>query len=159
MVCSIAGGCYAHVSRLGAPSLCAAACTCMLATSRCKTKVHCMIVVTYRLHHSCQPAVFTVRFPTKHPACLLFFRQRAVRFLHCCMSMTWAMLHFRYVDITGQIINECSFKVLKDDEVHGWLGASPDGLVQPLGLLRSPLSVMSCHHTFAPYKHLHHTSI
>lgn len=86
------------------------------------------------------------------------------------------MLHFRYVDITGQTINECSFKVLKDDEVHGWLGASPDGLVQPLGLLpplvydvmsahlctiqayesltyaqkMRLLSTMSCQHIFAP---------
>ena len=39
----------------------------------------------------------------------------------------------RYEEITGQSIEECSFKALRDDEVHGWLGASPDGLVQGLG--------------------------
>ena len=67
--------------------------------------------------------------------------------------MTGPMLHFRYVDITGQTINECSFKVLKDDEVHGWLGASPDGLVQPFGLL-TPLCLPCDVST-----HLHHQSI
>lgn len=39
----------------------------------------------------------------------------------------------RYGDITGQSIDKCSFKMARDDEVHGWLGASPDGLVQSLG--------------------------
>jgi hypothetical protein len=30
---------------------------------------------------------------------------------------------------TGHIITPCRFAVLRDDEVHGWLGASPDGLI------------------------------
>lgn len=40
----------------------------------------------------------------------------------------------RYGEITGHNIDKCSFKMARDDEVHGWLGASPDGLVQSLGL-------------------------
>ncbi|KAL0042026.1 hypothetical protein WJX77_001122 [Trebouxia sp. C0004] len=40
----------------------------------------------------------------------------------------------RYGEITGHSIDMCSFKMVRDDEVHGWLGASPDGLVQSLGL-------------------------
>ena len=41
---------------------------------------------------------------------------------------------YRYGEVTGQVIEECGFRVLRDDAVHGWLGASPDGLVQPSGL-------------------------
>ena len=26
----------------------------------------------------------------------------------------------------------CRFRVLRDDDVHGWLGASPDGLINGL---------------------------
>ena len=36
----------------------------------------------------------------------------------------------RYQEITGLSVQSCSFKMLRDDEVHGWLGASPDGLVE-----------------------------
>ncbi len=39
----------------------------------------------------------------------------------------------RYGEITGHSIDKCSFKMARDDVVHGWLGASPDGLVQSLG--------------------------
>ncbi|KAK9863175.1 hypothetical protein WJX84_006084 [Apatococcus fuscideae] len=35
----------------------------------------------------------------------------------------------RYTELTGRSVESCSFKVLRDDEVHGWLGASPDGLI------------------------------
>ena len=33
------------------------------------------------------------------------------------------------LQVTGHIITPCRFAVLRDDEVHGWLGASPDGLI------------------------------
>lgn len=62
------------------------------------------------------------------------------------------MLRRRYGEITGQMVEECGFKVLKDDGVHGWLGASPDGLLHPSGLLpllvsRLPALVISCLHS------------
>jgi len=44
----------------------------------------------------------------------------------------------RYGEITGHSIDKCSFKMARDDVVHGWLGASPDGLVQSLGKSLSP---------------------
>lgn len=40
-----------------------------------------------------------------------------------------------YERLTGQKVESCMFKVKKDDVVHDWLGASPDGLVTGLGLL------------------------
>eukprot|EP00889_Picochlorum_renovo_P006072 jgi/Picre1/33102/NNA_008428.t1 len=39
-----------------------------------------------------------------------------------------------YEKLTGQHVESCMFKVKKDDVVHDWLGASPDGLVAGLGL-------------------------
>ena len=39
-----------------------------------------------------------------------------------------------YERLTGQQVESCMFKVKKDDVVHDWLGASPDGLVAGLGL-------------------------
>ncbi|KAL3163183.1 hypothetical protein ABBQ32_009589 [Trebouxia sp. C0010 RCD-2024] len=49
----------------------------------------------------------------------------------------------RYGEITGQMVEECGFKVLKDDGVHGWLGASPDGLLHPSGVPSStPMAAM-----------------
>lgn len=54
------------------------------------------------------------------------------------LSLGWLC---RYKEITGQLIEECGFQMLRDDLVHGWLGASPDGLVQPLG---PPPSLSSC---------------
>jgi len=41
-----------------------------------------------------------------------------------------------YEKLTGQKVESCMFKVKKDDVVHDWLGASPDGLVAGLGLLQ-----------------------
>ena len=49
----------------------------------------------------------------------------------------------RYGEITGHDIEECSFKMLRDDEVHGWLGASPDGLVQGLGTSLLPANSLA----------------
>ena len=42
----------------------------------------------------------------------------------------------RYGELTGQRVEGCRFRVLRDDDVHGWLGASPDGLID--GLLAQP---------------------
>jgi hypothetical protein len=42
----------------------------------------------------------------------------------------------RYAELTGQRVEGCRFRVLRDDDVHGWLGASPDGLIE--GLLAQP---------------------
>lgn len=42
----------------------------------------------------------------------------------------------RYGELTGQRVEGCRFSVLRDDDVHGWLGASPDGLIE--GLLAQP---------------------
>lgn len=39
-----------------------------------------------------------------------------------------------YERLTGQQVESCMFKVKRDDVVHDWLGASPDGLVAGLGL-------------------------
>ncbi len=36
------------------------------------------------------------------------------------------------LQVTGHLIKPCRFAVLRDDEVHGWLGASPDGLIDSL---------------------------
>ncbi|KAK9817240.1 hypothetical protein WJX72_011650 [[Myrmecia] bisecta] len=41
-----------------------------------------------------------------------------------------------YGAITGHSVQSCRFQVLRDDDVHGWLGASPDGLIE--GLVASP---------------------
>jgi hypothetical protein len=38
----------------------------------------------------------------------------------------------RYVALTGHDVSACRFSVLRDDPVHGWLGASPDGLIDAL---------------------------
>jgi hypothetical protein len=35
----------------------------------------------------------------------------------------------RYAALTGHRVAACRFAVLRDDPVHGWLGASPDGLI------------------------------
>ena len=37
-----------------------------------------------------------------------------------------------YEALTGQRVESCMFRVKHDDPPHGWLGASPDGLVQGL---------------------------
>ncbi len=42
----------------------------------------------------------------------------------------------RYSGITGHAVEACRFRVLRDDDVHGWLGASPDGLIE--GLVATP---------------------
>jgi len=39
-----------------------------------------------------------------------------------------------YERLTGEKVESCMFKVKKDDVVHDWLGASPDGLVAGLGV-------------------------
>lgn len=36
----------------------------------------------------------------------------------------------------------CRFRVMRDDDVHGWLGASPDGLVP--GLLTTSGELLPC---------------
>ena len=36
----------------------------------------------------------------------------------------------RYVEITGHAVQSRSFQTLGDDLVTGWLGASPDGLIE-----------------------------
>jgi putative phage-type endonuclease len=38
----------------------------------------------------------------------------------------------QYEALTGQRVESCMFRVKHDDPPHGWLGASPDGLVQGL---------------------------
>lgn len=38
-----------------------------------------------------------------------------------------------YEEITGQQVLPCMFRVRRSDDVHGWLGASPDGLVAGMG--------------------------
>jgi hypothetical protein len=40
----------------------------------------------------------------------------------------------QYEALTGQQVESCMFRVKHDDPPHGWLGASPDGLVQGLGI-------------------------
>lgn len=49
-------------------------------------------------------------------------------------NLDYIVVGCRYGEITGQAVEECGFRVLRDDVVHGWLGASPDGLLQPQGL-------------------------
>jgi len=39
-----------------------------------------------------------------------------------------------YEKLTGEKVQSCMFKVKKDDVVHDWLGASPDGLIAGLGI-------------------------
>ena len=39
---------------------------------------------------------------------------------------------YRYQKLLGCAVEPCRFRVLRDDDVHGWLGASPDGLVASL---------------------------
>lgn len=50
-------------------------------------------------------------------------------------SDTTAAARRRYCEVTGHDVVACRFRVMRDDDVHGWLGASPDGLVP--GLLTS----------------------
>lgn len=38
----------------------------------------------------------------------------------------------RYEAETGRRVEGCRFRVPRDDAVHGWLGASPDGLIAAL---------------------------
>ncbi|CAL8467373.1 g6910 [Coccomyxa elongata] len=40
----------------------------------------------------------------------------------------------RYQQLTGHLVSACRFSVLRDDVVHGWLGASPDGLIDSLAV-------------------------
>ncbi|EIE24389.1 restriction endonuclease-like protein [Coccomyxa subellipsoidea C-169] len=40
----------------------------------------------------------------------------------------------RYEQLTGHLVGACRFSVLRDDAVHGWLGASPDGLIDSLAV-------------------------
>lgn len=56
-------------------------------------------------------------------------------------ATTWGTVNepralLTYENLTGQKVEPCMFKVKKDDVVHDWLGASPDGLVAGLGLLQ-----------------------
>ena len=39
-----------------------------------------------------------------------------------------------YEKLTGEKVESCMFKVKRDDIVHDWLGASPDGLIAGLGI-------------------------
>ena len=39
-----------------------------------------------------------------------------------------------YAAATGVSVDECRFEVLLDDDAHGWLGASPDGLLRLEGV-------------------------
>ena len=41
-----------------------------------------------------------------------------------------------YAAATGACVDECRFEVLLDDDAHGWLGASPDGLLRLEGVGR-----------------------
>ena len=38
----------------------------------------------------------------------------------------------RYQELLGCSVEPCRFRVLREDDVHGWLGASPDGLIASL---------------------------
>ena len=40
------------------------------------------------------------------------------------------------MELTGHTVESRSFQMLRDDDVHGWLGASPDGLIE--GLVATP---------------------
>ena len=42
-----------------------------------------------------------------------------------------------YAAATGQLLSACRFQVLRDDDAHGWLGASPDGLIAGIGTTAS----------------------
>lgn len=60
------------------------------------------------------------------------------------MATDWGAAHEaealeQYTAVTGHAVQACRFRVLREDDVHGWLGASPDGLVD--GLLASPGSI------------------
>ena len=46
----------------------------------------------------------------------------------------------RYQQLTGHLVSACRFSVLRDDVVHGWLGASPDGLIDSLAVTPGELS-------------------
>lgn len=35
----------------------------------------------------------------------------------------------QYQAVTGHSVTPCGFQILRDDDVHSWLGASPDGLI------------------------------
>lgn len=39
-----------------------------------------------------------------------------------------------FEELTGQRVESCMFRVKHDDPPHGWLGASPDGLIQGLSI-------------------------
>ena len=49
----------------------------------------------------------------------------------------------RYGELTGQTIEQCSFRVLRDDVVIGLLGASLAGRVQTLGGVQSGMQAMN----------------
>ena len=44
----------------------------------------------------------------------------------------------RYQELLGCAVEPCRFRVLRDDDVHGWLGASPDGLIASLTTQGAP---------------------
>ncbi len=48
----------------------------------------------------------------------------------------------RYQQLTGHLVSACRFSVLRDDVVHGWLGASPDGLIDSLAV--TPGKTLDC---------------
>ena len=51
----------------------------------------------------------------------------------------------RYEQLTGHLVSACRFSVLRDDAVHGWLGASPDGLIDSLAVMPGDfLSILCC---------------
>jgi putative phage-type endonuclease len=53
----------------------------------------------------------------------------------------------QYEALTGQRVESCMFRVKHDDPPHGWLGASPDGLVQGLEIIHSNSTTNSTNST------------
>ena len=49
-----------------------------------------------------------------------------------CETVCRTCEYWPRLQVTGHVIKPCRFAVLRDDEVHGWLGASPDGLIDSL---------------------------
>ena len=66
----------------------------------------------------------------KHPVCR---QTEGILHISPCDQHPYSELLCRYQRITGHQVQACRFHVLRDDLVHGWLGASPDGLVDMLG--------------------------
>ena len=65
-----------------------------------------------------------------YPVCR---QTRAIRQMSPSDQHSHCELLCRYQQITGHQVQACRFHVLRDDLAHGWLGASPDGLVDALG--------------------------